>query len=171
MHAIGSAGKTFSLTGWKVGYVTARLRWPRRGQGAPEPDLHDRAQSATRGGPRIGQGRRLFRRFAARCRPSAIGWLPAWRASAWRCCPPRAATSSPPTSPVGLRGDDVAFCRHITEQAVTAIPVTAFYDAPERRAITHASRSASATRCWTRRWRGCSGISGGEGASACRWYG
>ena len=31
---IGSAGKTFSLTGWKVGYVTASARWrprsPRR---------------------------------------------------------------------------------------------------------------------------------------------
>ena len=31
---IGSAGKTFSLTGWKVGYVTApaalAATWPRR---------------------------------------------------------------------------------------------------------------------------------------------
>ena len=35
-------------------------------------------------------------------------------------------------SPLGFAGDDVAFCRHITEEAgVTAIPVTAFYDAPD----------------------------------------
>ena len=36
-------------------------------------------------------------------------------------------------APLGFAGDDVAFCRHITEHAkVTAIPVTAFYegDAP-----------------------------------------
>ncbi len=32
---------------------------------------------------------------------------------------------------MGFNGDDVAFCRHITERAgVTAIPVTAFYDQP-----------------------------------------
>jgi len=32
-------------------------------------------------------------------------------------------------APLGFRGDDVAFCRHITEQAgVTAIPVSAFYE-------------------------------------------
>ena len=31
--------------------------------------------------------------------------------------------------PLGFNGDDVAFCRHITEQAgVTAIPVSAFYE-------------------------------------------
>ena len=35
-------------------------------------------------------------------------------------------------SSLGFNGDDVAFCRHITEEAgVTAIPVTAFYDAPD----------------------------------------
>jgi aspartate/methionine/tyrosine aminotransferase len=35
-------------------------------------------------------------------------------------------------TPLGFTGDDVAFCRHITEHAgVTAIPVTAFYDAPD----------------------------------------
>jgi N-succinyldiaminopimelate aminotransferase len=36
-------------------------------------------------------------------------------------------------APLGFAGDDVAFCRHMTEHAgVTAIPVSAFYegDAP-----------------------------------------
>ena len=32
-------------------------------------------------------------------------------------------------NPLRFEGDDVAFCRHITEQAgVTAIPVSAFYE-------------------------------------------
>ena len=32
-------------------------------------------------------------------------------------------------APLGFAGDDVAFCRHITEHAgVAAIPVSAFYD-------------------------------------------
>src|SRR6185437_9791396 len=43
--------------------------------------------------------------------------------------------------PLGFNGDDVAFCRHITEHAgVTAIPVSAFYDAPD--APTHYARFA-----------------------------
>ena len=40
---IGSAGKTFSLTGWKVGYITARGAPDAGGaEGASEPDLHHR---------------------------------------------------------------------------------------------------------------------------------
>ena len=43
--------------------------------------------------------------------------------------------------PLGFDGDDVAFCRHITEAAkVTAVPVTAFYDGPEP--PTHYARFA-----------------------------
>ena len=52
-----------------------------RGEGAPEPDLHHRAQPAARGRGRPGQGRRLLRRSGqCACRPSAIGWRPGWRA-------------------------------------------------------------------------------------------
>ena len=47
--------------------------------------------------------------------------------------------------PLGFTGDDVAFCRHITEQAgVTAIPVSAFYDAPD--APRHYARFAFCKR-------------------------
>ncbi len=46
-------------------------------------------------------------------------------------------------SPLGFRGDDVAFCRHITEHAgVTAIPVSAFYDAAGGPAPGHYARFA-----------------------------
>ena len=35
--------------------------------------------------------------------------------------------------PLGFNGTDEDFCRHITVEAgVTAVPVSAFYDAPER---------------------------------------
>ena len=80
---IGSAGKTFALTGWKVGYVTTPACARReRGEGAPEPDLHHRAQPAARGRRRAGQGRRLLRRpgqrppgqaRSARGRPGGAG--------------------------------------------------------------------------------------------------
>ena len=144
---IGSAGKTFSLTGWKVGYVTAPAgACDQRGEGAPEPDLHHGAQPATRCGGRTGQGRRVFclavRRIAGEARP------------------PRGGTGEPgltmlPTRgsyfisadfrPLGFNGDDVAFCRYITERAkVTAIPVSAFYDAPD--APSHYARFAFCKR-------------------------
>ena len=44
-------------------------------EGAPEPDLHHRAQPATRGRGRTGQGRRLFRLAGAQsCRRGATNW-------------------------------------------------------------------------------------------------
>jgi aspartate/methionine/tyrosine aminotransferase len=48
-------------------------------------------------------------------------------------------------TPLGFAGDDVAFCRYITEHAgVTAIPVTAFYDQPD--APRHYARFAFCKR-------------------------
>ena len=47
--------------------------------------------------------------------------------------------------PLGFNGDDVAFCRHITEHAkVTAIPVSAFYDGA--RCARHYARFAFCKR-------------------------
>jgi N-succinyldiaminopimelate aminotransferase len=52
---IGSAGKTFSLTGWKVGYVTAAPSAAGADrQGAPADHVHHAAGLATRGGARAG---------------------------------------------------------------------------------------------------------------------
>ena len=54
---IGSAGKIFSLTGWKVGWMVAAPELAARGRaGAPVPDLLDRAQSAGGGGVRAREG-------------------------------------------------------------------------------------------------------------------
>ena len=46
-------------------------------------------------------------------------------------------------APLGFAGDDVAFCRHITEHAgVTAIPLSAFYDEAGGPAPGHYARFA-----------------------------
>ena len=131
---IGSAGKTFSLTGWKVGYVTAGAGADAAGaEGAPEPDLHHRAQSAAGGRGRAWpRTMPISPHWPRTCRRGGISLPRDW---------PRSGCSVLPTqgtyfittdfAPLGFNGDDVAFCRHITEQAgVTAIPVSAFYDEP-----------------------------------------
>ena len=93
---IGSAGKIFSLTGWKVGFVCAAPRILRvLAKGPSVPHLHDAAQSAGRGGLRPRQGRRLLREHArrphAQPRPAGKGTR---RRSAFRCCRAKAPTFS-----------------------------------------------------------------------------
>ena len=70
---IGSAGKIFSLTGWKVGLrLRGAGRAARARQGAPVHHLHDAAEPAGRGGLRARQGGRLFRGHArATCSAAA----------------------------------------------------------------------------------------------------
>ncbi len=127
---IGSAGKTFSLTGWKVGYITA------------SPDLlgpiakcHQfltfttppNLQRAVAYG--LGKDDDYFAalagdleakrdRFAAGLGKIGFGVID--------CAGTYFITAD--FRPLGFNGDDEAFCRHITTEAgVTAIPVSAFY--------------------------------------------
>ncbi len=132
---ISSAGKTFSLTGWKVGYVTApaalsaivakahqnlTFTTPPNLQRAVAVGLAlDDAYFAGLASALAAKRDRLSAGLAG------IGFtvLPAMGSY----------FVTADFSRLGFRGDDVAFCRHITEQAgVTAIPVSAFYeqDAP-----------------------------------------
>ena len=69
---VGSAGKIFSMTGWKVGWIVAPARFGRADrQGPPVRDLHDAAQSPGRRRLWPRQGNRLFRGDARRlCRPA-----------------------------------------------------------------------------------------------------
>jgi N-succinyldiaminopimelate aminotransferase len=129
---IGSAGKTFSLTGWKVGYVTCRpLAGAQHRQGAPEPHLHHARPTCSA----------PWRSAWARTTPISPASRPALQAKRDRLAEGLAELGFGvlPTqgsyfittdfSPLGFTGDDVAFCRHLTEAAkVTAIPVSAFYD-------------------------------------------
>ncbi|WP_439579173.1 aminotransferase [Elioraea sp.] len=127
---IGSAGKTFSLTGWKVGYVTAPKalaqtiakahqlltfttppnlqRAAALGLGKPDGYFHDLADGLAAKRDRL----------AAGLAELGFGVLEA------------KGTYFITTDfrPLGFSGDDVAFCRWLTETAkVTAIPVSAFY--------------------------------------------
>ena len=126
---IGSAGKTFSLTGWKVGYVTApaaiaavvakahqnlTFTTPPNLQRAVAVGLaKDDAYFAGLGTGLAAKRDRLSAGLAA----LGFGVLPAMGSY----------FVTADFSPLGFAGDDVAFCRHITEAAgVTAIPVSAF---------------------------------------------
>jgi aspartate/methionine/tyrosine aminotransferase len=127
---IGSAGKTFSLTGWKIGYIT----------GAPSvlgvvakahqfvtftsaPNL----QRAVAYG--LGKDDSYFNTLSAelaakrdrlRAGLEEVGFATASCEGTYFI--------NADFRPLGFAGDDEAFCRHITEQAgVTAVPVSAFY--------------------------------------------
>ena len=136
---IGSAGKTFSLTGWKVGYVTAAPALLQPVAKAHQyltfttpPNL----QSAVAFG--LGKDDDYFTglaaamqakrdRLAAGLERAGLSVLPS--AGSYFIVADYAAT--------GFSGDDDAFCRHITTEAgVTAIPVGAFYAGPgDRRCV------------------------------------
>ncbi len=139
---IGSAGKTFSLTGWKVGYVSGPaalcsvVAKAHQNLTFTTPPNLQRAVAVGLGlddGYFAGLASALA---AKRDRLSAglagIGFavLPAMGSY----------FVTADFSPLGFVRDDVAFCRHITEQAgVTAIPVSAFF---ERDAPGHYARFA-----------------------------
>jgi N-succinyldiaminopimelate aminotransferase len=132
---IGSAGKTFSLTGWKIGYVTGpaalcgivakahqnlTFTTPPNLQRAVAVGLAKGDDYFAALGADLGAKRD---RLSAGLAAIGFGVLPSMGSY----------FVTADFSPLGFRGDDVAFCRHITEQAgVTAIPVSAFYegDAP-----------------------------------------
>ena len=139
---IGSAGKTFSLTGWKIGYVTApaalaaivakahqnlTFTTPPNLQRAVAVGLaKDDAYFAGLSDALAAKRDRLSVGLAA----IGFGVLPAQGSY----------FVTADFSPLGFAGNDVAFCRHITEAAgVTAIPVSAFY---ETQPPTHYARFA-----------------------------
>ncbi len=128
---VGSAGKTFSLTGWKIGYVSgpnelvgvvAKAHQNLTFTSAPnlqravalglaKPDEYFTALGST-----LAAKRDLL---AAGLTRLGFGVLPA----------DGSYFITADISPLGFTGDDMAFCRTITEQAgVAAIPLSAFYD-------------------------------------------
>ena len=132
---VGSAGKTFSLTGWKIGYVTAPaslagiVAKAHQNLTFTTPPNLQRAVAvglAKDDGYFAGLAAGLAAkrdRLSSGLAGLGFGMLPAMGSY----------FVTADFSPLGFAGDDVAFCRHITEHAgVTAIPVSAFYegDAP-----------------------------------------
>jgi N-succinyldiaminopimelate aminotransferase len=130
---IGSAGKTFSLTGWKVGYVTASAALTPLVQKAHQNLTFTTAPNLQRAvAVGLGKDDAYFASLATNLQ-ARRDQLAAGLAAAGLSVLPTQGTYFITTdfAPLGFNGDDVAFCRHITEKAgVTAIPVSAFYDEP-----------------------------------------
>ncbi|MEP0323138.1 aminotransferase [Bauldia litoralis] len=132
---IGSAGKTFSLTGWKVGYVTAAPALL-----DPVTKAHQFTTFTTPPGLQkavaygLGKGDDYYTalagdleakrdRLARGLSKIGFGLVP--------CAGTYFLTVD--TAPLGLGDDDAAVCEKLTVEAgVTAVPVSAFYqsDAP-----------------------------------------
>ncbi|MEO5336481.1 MAG: aminotransferase [Magnetospirillum sp. WYHS-4] len=127
---IGSAGKTFSVTGWKVGYVTGAAKLLEPVVKAHQfvtfttpPNL----QKAVADG--LGKEDSYFSGLAGRLQAKRDRLAQGLREVGFAVL--EAAGTYFLTidfRPVGFDGDDEAFCRHITVEAgVTAVPVSAFY--------------------------------------------
>ncbi|MBO1073913.1 aminotransferase [Roseomonas marmotae] len=128
---VGSAGKTFSLTGWKVGYVTC--------DASLAPNVAKAHQLLTFTTPpnlqrAVAVGLRkddsYFETLSAELQAKRDRLATGLEKLGFGVLPAQGSYFiTADFSPLGFSGDDVAFCRHITEAAkVTAIPVSAFYD-------------------------------------------
>jgi aspartate/methionine/tyrosine aminotransferase len=144
---IGSAGKTFSLTGWKVGYITAAANLTSLVQKAHQNLTFTTAPNLQRAvavglAKDHGYFTSLSQNLQARRDQMAAGLseigfdvLPAHGSY----------FITTDFTPLRFNGVDVAFCRYITEHAgVTAIPVSAFYDTSD--APRHYARFAFCKR-------------------------
>jgi len=132
---IGSAGKSFSLTGWKVGYVTAARELMKVVAKTHQfmtfttpPNL----QWGAAIGLRLGDG--YFSGLAGDMQRKRDRLAHALSDIGFEVLPAHGTYFvTTDFRPLGFNGTDEDFCRHITVEAgVTAVPVSAFYDAPER---------------------------------------
>lgn len=131
---IGSAGKTFSLTGWKIGYVTAAP-----GLASVVAKAHQNLtftsppnlQRAVAVGLAKEEG--YFRGLAAGLQEKRDRLAAGLHSLGMEVLATQGSYFiTADFRPLGFNGDDVEFCRHITiEAGVTAVPVTAFYDGPD----------------------------------------
>lgn len=148
---IGSAGKTFSLTGWKVGYVTAAPNLTPLVQKAHQNLTFTTAPNLQRAvAVGLDKDDAYFASLASTLQDRRDQLAAGLTEIGLRVLPTQGTyfittDFAPLAARVGFNGDDVAFCRHITEKAgVTAIPVTAFYDGPD--APRHYARFAFCKR-------------------------
>lgn len=143
---VGSAGKTFSLTGWKIGYVSAPaalagvIAKAHQNLTFTTPPNLQRAVAVG-----LAKDQAYFDGLAsdlAAKRDRLSAGLTRLGFSVLQARGSYFVTAD--FSPLGFAGDDVAFCRHITQDAgVTAIPVSAFY---EGEAPAHYARFAFCKR-------------------------
>jgi N-succinyldiaminopimelate aminotransferase len=144
---IGSAGKTFSLTGWKVGYVTAPAALATNVAKAHQNLTFTTAPNLQRAvAVGLAKDDAYFASLAGALQAKRDRLATGLASLGLTVLPTKGSYFiSTDFRPLGFNGDDVAFCRHITEHAkVTAIPVSAFYDAPG--APSHYARFAFCKR-------------------------
>jgi len=128
---IGSAGKTFSLTGWKVGYLTGPAQMLRAVAKAHQFLVFTTAPNLQRAVAfGLGQNASYFmglnqsmldkRNRLSEALATVAGFEPVPAQGTYFLFVNFAGT--------GFQGDDIEFCRHITTEAgVTAMPISAFY--------------------------------------------
>lgn len=131
---IGSAGKTFSLTGWKVGYITAD-----RSLAPTVAKAHQNLTFTT--APNLQRAVALglakddayFESLSTDLQAKRDRLAEGLAALGFGVLPAQGSYFvTADFTPLGFAGDDIAFCRHLTEVAkVTAIPVSAFYPGPD----------------------------------------
>ncbi len=127
---IGSAGKTFSLTGWKVGYITAcadLLATVTKAHQFLTFTTPPNLQAAVAYG--LGKNDRYFNglRDDLQAKRNLLGTgLRELGFEVMDCAGTYFITTD--FRPLGFNGTDEEFCRHITcEASVAAVPVSAFY--------------------------------------------
>ena len=127
---VSSAGKTFSLTGWKVGYVTC--------DASLQPNVAKAHQNLTFTTPPnlqravavgLAKDDAYFASLSGELQARRDLLSDGLRALGFTVLPAQGSYFvTADIRSIGFTGDDVAFCRTLTEEAkVTAIPVTAFY--------------------------------------------
>jgi aspartate/methionine/tyrosine aminotransferase len=132
---IGSAGKTFSLTGWKIGYVSGPpsligiVAKAHQNLTFTSPPNLQRAVAAG-----LAKDDSYFDGLAATLAAKGARLSAGLTRAGFQPLPTQGTYFVVADfAALGFAGDDLAFCRHITEHAgVAAIPVSAFYegDAP-----------------------------------------
>ena len=128
---VGSAGKTFSLTGWKIGYVsgpTALMGVVAKAHQNLTFTTPPNLQRAVAIG--LGKDDAYFAGLGSALQARRDRLSAGLDRVGFRVLPALGSYFvTADFAPLGFDGDDVAFCRHITEHAkVTAIPVSAFYE-------------------------------------------
>jgi aspartate/methionine/tyrosine aminotransferase len=144
---IGSAGKTFSLTGWKVGYITAAAELTSLVRKAHQNLTFTTAPNLQRAvAVGLAKDDAYFASLSSNLQARRDQMAAGLAQTGFDVLPTSGSYFiTADFTPLRFNGDDVAFCRHITQHAgVTAIPVSAFYDQPG--APTHYARFAFCKR-------------------------
>ena len=127
---IGSAGKTFSLTGWKVGYITAAAPLLQPIAKAHQFITFTTAPNLQHGvAYGLSKDKAYFQSLAETMQAKRNHLAAGLRAVGFDVLKSEGSYFlTCDFRPLNFEGDDVAFCRHLIEKAgVVAIPVSAFY--------------------------------------------